>query len=188
MQPKYVLTLSLLIRFNMGNQNERVNNIIYIKNNEFFKEVLELVNKGRKVTIPVRGYSMRPFLEDRRDKVTLIAPCPPSIGDPVMAEIEPGVYVLHRVIDIKGKILTLKGDGNLIGTESCNISQIVACVDHFIRKEKIYTTKSLTWRIYSHLWLALTPFHAKLLYIYRHLPSVRKTVKKYRKHETKKRI
>lgn len=165
-----------------------MNNVLFLKNKVFMKEVFEMLEEGKKVTIPVRGYSMRPFLEDRRDKVVLTTPYPPSIGEPVMAEIEPGVYVLHRVIDIKGKIIILKGDGNLDGTESCYISQIVACVDHFIRKGRSYTPRSLTWRVYSRIWLALTPFRAKLLYIYRHLPSVRKTVNQYRQYETKKRF
>lgn len=37
-------------------------------NLELIPEVISLLEEGHTVTLPLRGYSMRPFLEDNRDK------------------------------------------------------------------------------------------------------------------------
>ena len=64
-------------------------------------EVIALLDEGHTVTLPLRGYSMRPFLEDGRDKALLQKPQSINVGDPVLAEIAPGHYVLHRIIGMK---------------------------------------------------------------------------------------
>ena len=54
-------------------------------------ETKRLVSEGKEVTLRVRGISMRPFLEDRRDKIVLTKfTRTPQVGDPVLAEIAPG--------------------------------------------------------------------------------------------------
>ena len=50
-------------------------------------EVIALLNEGHTVTLPLRGYSMRPFLEDGRDKALLQKPQSIRVGDPVLADI-----------------------------------------------------------------------------------------------------
>ena len=69
---------------------------VELSNEEFLKEVRMLIAEGHDVTLRVRGVSMRPFLEDRRDKIVLTRPGVPEIGDAVLAEIAPGKYVYHR--------------------------------------------------------------------------------------------
>ena len=67
--------------------------------------------EGKTVTLPLRGRSMRPFLEDGRDKALLTATKDIKIGDAVLAEISKGHFVLHRIVDIDGDQVTLRGDG-----------------------------------------------------------------------------
>ena len=47
---------------------------VELPNEIFLKEVRALIADGHDVTLRVRGVSMRPFLEDRRDKIVLTRP------------------------------------------------------------------------------------------------------------------
>ena len=49
--------------------------VVSLPNAALIEEVRRLVSEGHSVTLSVRGVSMRPFLEDRRDKA-IIAPAP----------------------------------------------------------------------------------------------------------------
>ncbi len=138
----------------------------------FLPEVVKLLNEGHTATILLRGYSMRPFLEDNRDKALLVKAGKPVKGTPVLAEIRPGVFALHRIIRIEGDKVTLRGDGNL-NTESCRIADIKADVLGFYRKgrETLDRTSGLKWRIYSFIWAGVMPlfFRRCVLYAYRKL-------------------
>ena len=65
-------------------------------NDKFLPEVVRLLDEGYTVTLRLKGYSMRPFLENNRDKALLVKARDIKKGDPVLAEISPGHYVLHR--------------------------------------------------------------------------------------------
>lgn len=86
---------------------------VQFANEKFLPEIVRLLNEGHTITLPLRGFSMRPFLEDNRDKALFTKPTNPKVGDPVLAEIEPGHFVMHRIIAIDGNAVTLRGDGNL---------------------------------------------------------------------------
>ena len=103
------------------------------KNEEFLPIVVELLKHKKTVTIPLKGISMRPFLENNRDAALLTLPGEVKVWDPVLAEIEPGHFVLHRIRKIDGEDVTLMGDGNL-RCEYCKLSDIRAAVVGFYRK------------------------------------------------------
>ena len=73
---------------------------IEIQNKYLIPEIIRLLDEGRTVTIRLKGFSMRPFLEDKRDKALLKKSDSIKIDDVVLAEINKGQYVLHRVIKI----------------------------------------------------------------------------------------
>ena len=87
-------------------------------NSVLIPEVIKMLEEGHSVTLPLRGFSMRPFLEDERDMALLTKPGKVKVGDPVLAEIRPRAYVLHRIVAIQNDNVTLRGDGNL-GYEYC---------------------------------------------------------------------
>jgi len=133
-------------------------------------EIIKLINEGHTVTLRLKGYSMRPFLEDGRDKALLTLPKNPQVGDPVLAEISPGRYVLHRIVKIEGEQVTLLGDGNLV-CEHCRLKDIKASVVGFYRKGRD-TLDPLTgrkWQLYSALWTRLYPIRRYLLAAYRRI-------------------
>jgi len=57
-------------------------------NDVFLPFVIEQLKEGHTATLPLRGRSMRPFLEDGRDKALLQLCDHPQVGDAVLAETE----------------------------------------------------------------------------------------------------
>jgi hypothetical protein len=141
-----------------------------MENRLFFPLVIEKINEGHTVTINLRGSSMRPFLESQRDKALLTQPKGLKIGDPVLAEIEPGHYVLHRIIKIEDHDVTLMGDGNLT-CEHCQIEDFRAAVVGFYRKGRttLDRTDGMKWKVYSWFWTRLRPMRRYLLAAYRRI-------------------
>jgi hypothetical protein len=143
---------------------------IQFPNAEFLPKVVEMLNEGHTVTLRLRGFSMRPFLEDNRDKALLTKPTNPKVGDPVLAEIEPGHFVLHRIVSIKDNAVTLLGDGNIC-CEHCQRENIVGAVIGFYRKgrQQLDRTDGWKWLTYSWLWMHLRPIRRYLLAAYRRI-------------------
>ncbi len=152
---------------------KKVANTLVIANDILIPEVVRLIDEGHTVTLPLRGYSMRPFLEDERDKALLKKPADIKVGDPVLAETAPSHYVLHRIVDITGDKVTLRGDGNL-GTEHCRLADIKATAIGFYRKgrDTLDSTSGLKWRVYSWWWTRLLPLRRYLLFaLHPHIPQ-----------------
>lgn len=127
----------------------------------------DMIRKGHTVTIHVKGYSMRPFLEHQRDKVLLEAACELHVGDAVLAEITPGHYVLHRIINRNGDHLILQGDGNIRGVEHCTTADVAGVVTQYIRPNR--TIPATDRRLCRHirLWRRVRPVRRYLLFIYK---------------------
>ncbi|MBQ8464354.1 MAG: S24/S26 family peptidase [Prevotella sp.] len=144
-----------------------------LANDQFLPFVVEQLRQGHTATLPLRGRSMRPFLEDGRDKALLQVADHPQVGDAVLAEISPGHFVLHRIISIEGNQVTLRGDGNL-GDEHCTLSDIRAKALGFYRKgrQTLDSTDGRKWRIYSWWWTRLYPIRRYLLFaLHPHIPQ-----------------
>ena len=150
---------------------------IQMANAVLLTEVVRLLEEGHTVTLPLKGYSMRPFLEDGRDKALLRKAEQIAVGDAVLAEITPGHFVLHRVVSISGQSVVLRGDGNP-GIEQCRLADIRAIAVGFYRKgrERLDRTDGRKWRIYSWWWTRLLPLRRYLLFALH--PHVPKRVKK----------
>ena len=142
-------------------------------NEVFLPQVVALLEEGHTATLPLRGRSMRPFLEDGRDKALLQIVDTYREGDAVLAEISRGHFVLHRIIKIEGTHVTLRGDGNL-GDEHCRLEDIRAKAIGFYRKgrTKLDSTDGRKWRIYSWWWTRLYPLRRYLLFaLHPHIPA-----------------
>ncbi|ALO48044.1 S24/S26 family peptidase [Hoylesella enoeca] len=143
---------------------------IKFSNAELLPEVVRLMDEGHTVTINLRGFSMRPFLENDRDKALLTKAKEIHKGDVVLAETAPKHYVLHRIINIDGDHITLRGDGNLL-EEHCRREDVKGFAIGFYRKGRktIDKTNSFKWLLYSRLWTSLYPIRRYLLAAYRHI-------------------
>ena len=123
-----------------------------IANDILIPELARLLKEEKEVRFTPSGNSMRPFIEDRRDKIVLTRPGIPKVGDAVLAEIAPGKYVYHRISKIDGKRVELRGDGNIYGTEECEVENIVASTKFIVRKGRRYSPQGKVWSVYSLLW------------------------------------
>ena len=116
-------------------------------NEALLPEVADLLARGSEVEIRTKGSSMLPFIVGDRDSVRLKAMPVYAAGDPVLAEIAKGRFVLHRIVKIEGDCVTLKGDGNLVGTETCRLADIkgkaIAVVNPSGRVKDLASPKAL---------------------------------------------
>lgn len=131
-------------------------------------EAIRLVNEGVEVIFPVNGRSMRPFIEGGRDSVLLTRPKSIKPMDVVLARVGDGHYVVHRILSIEGKRVTLMGDGNLQGRETCECKEIYAKVTHVVTPNG---KKILLYTPFRHfvqkLWVKVLPLRKYLLKLYR---------------------
>lgn len=128
-----------------------------LRNDIFFAEVERLISEGQSVTIPVKGFSMRPMMRSGKDKVILTAHSDRAIKQgAVMLFRHNGHHIMHRIVKIEGENITFAGDGNYNKTEQATRDDIVATVTAIIRPSgRIISLDSRRWRIYSTLWLVL---------------------------------
>ena len=103
---------------------------ITLPNEILLEEVATLLDEGREVEIMSKGTSMLPFIVGGRDSVILRkeATGVQKPGDIVLARRSPGNYVLHRLISVDGDRVTLKGDGNVFGTETVALEDVLGKV------------------------------------------------------------
>lgn len=144
-----------------------------IANEILIPQIKAMIDEGRTVTFRVRGRSMHPMIEGDRDSVVLV-PCTGEVkkDDIILAEVSPQRYVLHRIIKVEGDTLTMRGDGNLVGTETFRRSDVIGRAEAFIRKGKRLNMDSRRWKVYSFFWTRLMPLRRYLLFIiYPHIPQ-----------------
>ena len=141
---------------------------IELPNDKLLPLVRQFVAKGETAIISVKGYSMRPFLEHLRDRVKLAPWTTLEVGDAVLAEIAPGQFVLHRIIEKDGEQLTLMGDGNIQGTEHCTVNDVCGVVTEYLRPGGhvlLASDPALIRKIKC--WRRLLPIRRLLLFIYK---------------------
>ncbi len=126
----------------------------------------DFLKEGREVVLTPKGSSMLPFIRGQIDSVRLKKKDTVKKGDIVLADLGDR-YVLHRVFREDGPRLTLMGDGNIKGVESCDKSDILGTVTSIIRPsgKEIKPGKGGLWR-------ALLPVRRYILAIYRRLLCV----------------
>ena len=139
-----------------------------LPNNEILHDLIKLVNEGQRVILPVKGYSMLPFIIGGKESVELVKPDAVAVGDVVLAWINDNRFVIHRIIQIEGNQVHLMGDGNITAEEYCLISDVKARAEYVIapngKRRYLYTPKRLR---FSRLWYRLLPIRRWILAIYR---------------------
>ena len=115
-------------------EHQEVRKLI-VDNDEFFPQVVALLEKGQRVTIPVKGYSMLPFIRGDRDLVELVAADPAGVQrDDIVLFHYQGRWILHRVLHVAGNMATIQGDGVWRGWEVCPVDQIHGKVSRILKK------------------------------------------------------
>jgi len=137
---------------------------------KILEEAIRLVEDGVCVTLPVNGNSMLPFIIGGRESVILQRPEGAKVGEVVLAWVNDCRYVVHRIITIDGDHVVLMGDGNIMGTEQCKVSDIKARVTHVVGADGKTHEIDNKWRQWAvWLWLRLRPIRRYLLAIYKRI-------------------
>ena len=139
-----------------------------VSDDEIIKSAIKLVHEGLRVTFPVKGYSMLPFIIGGKESVDLVKPIDIQVGHVVLAWVEGCRYVVHRIIQIDGDKVVLMGDGNIAGVEHCLLSDVAALAVNVVTPKGKHNNLYSPWRIKaSHLWWRLLPIRRWILAIYR---------------------
>ena len=100
-----------------------------ISNRELFSIVRDTLLEGKTVRVAVKGESMLPFFRSG-STITLRPVREEDIRKYNVVMADAGhAFVVHRIIDIKGDVVTLFGDGNIVGTERVTRDKIYGVVD-----------------------------------------------------------
>ena len=139
-----------------------------ISDNDIIRNAISLVNEGMRVTFPVKGYSMLPFIIGGKESVDLVKPAGLQVGNVVLAWVEQRRYVVHRIIRIDGDAVTLMGDGNIAGVEHCLVGDVAALAVNVVTSTGRHLPLYSPWRCRaSRLWWQLLPVRRWILAIYR---------------------
>ena len=129
-------------------------NTIVFPNDVFFEEVAERIANGDDVYIRPKGFSMTPFIRNEQDKVGLTKPNDNSFqkGNIILVKLSDTRFVMHRIENVSGEIVTLRGDGNVYGREICYRKNAIAEVIEVVRNGKSIPKGSFLWKCYYRFW------------------------------------
>ena len=153
---------------------------LVVHNDEFFAQVVAQLENGKRVTIPVKGVSMLPFIRGERDLVELTAPDRTQLKrDDIVLFRTHGRWIMHRILKIENGIATIQGDGVWRGKEVVSVNQIHGKAVSILRKgvspRDPYRPGELRL---VHAWQRLGGLRRYILAIYRRLFRIRITVEK----------
>ena len=152
-----------------------------IDNDTFFADVLRLLDQGKRVTIPVKGLSMLPFIRGGKDLVVLEkAGEVLEADDIVLFHVGPregGRYVMHRILSIDGDAVDIQGDGVPETHEHVHRNQVIAKAVEILRGGKRAVDPYSPGQLrLVHFWQRLRPVRRYILFVYGHLPWDRRWI------------
>lgn len=142
---------------------------ITLPNDVLLDEVARLVDEGEAVTLMTKGASMLPFIVGGRDSVVLVRPEELFPGMIVLAYVQGGRYVLHRILSIDGTKVVLMGDGNIKGVEVCAPADVKAVAVRISRPSGEVDCLSKRHLRQAAIWKTLLPVRRWILAVYRRL-------------------
>lgn len=140
-----------------------------VSNELLLKEVVSAVRDGKPVVIRPKGNSMLPFIRGDRDQVLLVHPDDVRKYDVVLAQVREGVFVLHRVMEVRADSVVLMGDGNIKGREVCRMENVVAKMVEVIRDDRRQDCLSPRYRRKVVIWVRLLPLRRLILAVYKRI-------------------
>lgn len=151
-----------------------------ISNNIFFEEVERMISEGQSVKITVQGSSMSPTFRSGRDWV-ILKPVERSIRrgrecaklrrrDIVLFRIDNTIR-LHRIINMRGTLLCIRGDGCYGPYEKATTSDVIAVVSEgsYHKGKKHFQADSFRWRVKSKMWTLSYPYRRFIVRAYHKL-------------------
>ena len=140
---------------------------IVLPNEAYFREVKALLDDGKQVRIPIKGKSMRPFIQNK-DTVELVPAGDRAIrwGMVVLAWSEQYGIILHRVAFRKKEHVWLIGDAHSKQFEKVMVKDVWAITETAYRRGKKLKLNSFRRRCAVVCWFLALPFRGILLRLY----------------------
>ena len=132
--------------------------------------------------LPFRGVSMLPLLRQGKDAVEL-SPLPEKLKkyDLPVYQYPSGKVVMHRVVEVREGYYVCLGD-NTYHYETVMPEYCVALVTAIRRGNKVISTDSVRYQLYSRVWVTIYPLRRWLHKTYHGLRTfVKRYVIKFRK-------
>jgi hypothetical protein len=126
------------------------------------KEILETTGKYTGLTM---GTSMKPLIHHQKDNIIVVKNKGRLKKYDVPVYVTPkGKYIMHRVIKVCDDHYVIVGD-NLLTREYVTDDMICGVLVGFYKNGKHYVDceKSVLYKIYSRVWVALLPIRPLLL-------------------------
>ena len=125
---------------------------------EYLSAMETLIYQGEDVSIPVSGFSMNPFLADKRDAVLVTRPDRDlKRGDIVLYKRRNGQYILHRIWKVKREGYYIVGDAQTEIEGPVLRDQIIGRVERIRRKGQWIDDGDLLWKFFYILWIRIVP-------------------------------
>lgn len=154
--------------------------LIILKNDKIMKRTISLSSQshlqmvkddiahGITLRFVAKSNSMRPFIVAERDEVILKLVDENSFqkGAILFAELGEKHHVAHRLIEVEGDNLVLRGDANLKLIEMCGRDDVIAEVVAVVRKGRKVKKGSPTWNFYRYFWPKTPQIRKVLLHLF----------------------
>ena len=120
---------------------------------EMLPTLIDKLKSGGQVSFTVTGNSMRPLFHDKRDTVTLSAPCGRlKKYDIPFYHRSDGKYILHRIVKVGENDYTARGDNCSFTEYGIKDEDIIGVVKAYTRKGKARDMGSYAQRFYAAIW------------------------------------
>lgn len=142
---------------------------------EYLSAMEDLIGQGETVSIPVSGFSMNPFLADKRDAVLVKRPERDlKRGDIVLYKRRNGQYILHRIWKVNREGYYMVGDAQTEIEGPIKQDQIIGLVEKIRRKGKWIDETDFLWKLFDKVWIRILPLRPVLCKGYSVLSTVRR--------------
>ena len=130
---------------------------------EYLSAMEDLIGQGETVSIPVSGFSMNPFLADKRDAVLVKRPERDlKRGDIVLYKRRNGQYILHRIWRVNREGYYMAGDAQTEIEGPIKQDQIIGLAGKIRRKGKWIDETDFLWKLFEKVWIRILPLRPAL--------------------------
>lgn len=134
-----------------------------------YKSLKEILDTTGTYTGLTMGASMQPLIHQQRDNIIVVK----NKGrlkkyDVPIYVTAKGKYIMHRIIEVKDDHYIIVGD-NLLEREYVTDDMICGVLVGFYKNGKHYVDceKSVLYKLYSRIWVALLPVRPAILFVRR---------------------
>lgn len=135
--------------------------------------VQESLKDGKTAFLVAKGISMRPFIIGMEDRIYISQFQKENIKiGSIYVFIYKGNMIIHRLDNIIGNNLIMRGDGNIRGVEIIKIDDIIGEVIAVQKGKRKIEKGSFIWKTFAYMWPNNSSLRRGILYIYKKINKI----------------